>query len=315
MLGEIRNITPPVSPNASPQERATLLAKYNYAQEYRSWQASTWENSIRFPGGFEDPEIQRVRSTVSPMWFDQEYGAKFTAMSGAIYDEWDANIHVIDSYEFRADPSTHPNYLAFDYGFSNPTVALDIQVSPDGVATVWREYYMSGLSTPVHAHNIVSRPQPPDYHVDGMWGDPRGADEEAIYSSYLGYGAVYSEDVRWKLTVEQIKRMLAARPPKLVVHKSCTNLIRQMTNLHVKEQGRQAKFDLQEMMGDGNIQHKVDDHAPDALRYFIGPYFVNGGNMHLSDIYGNSYAKSESHDFFTLHSNVTLSENDLITLS
>ena len=308
MMGQLADIAPP-----TPKE----TKKWHEAKDYKSWQFPTWENKVRFPGGFNDPEIQRVKRTVSPLWFDQEYGAKFTAMSGSIYDEWDENKHVVDSYTF--DPKL-PNYLAFDYGFANPTVCLDIQVTPGRtssdppVCTVWREYYASQLSTPQNAHNIVSRPQPKDYRVDGMWGDPRGADEEAIYSQYLGYGTVGSQDCRWKLAVEQTKRMLAAKPPQLRVTRNCTNLIRQIANLHVKEQSKQAKFDLQEMSlgGDGNIQHKVDDHAADALRYFIGSYFVMGGNISLADVYGNSYAGSESHEFLKLHQQVVL--DDLVTL-
>jgi len=305
MMGQIATIAPPTPSHDE---------KWNFAQDYSSWQFPTWENLVRFPGGYDDPEIQRVKRTVSPLWFDQEYGAMFTSMSGSIYDEWDEKRHVIDSYDFNP---LLPNFLAFDYGFANPTVCLDIQVDTTKnppVATVWREYYASQLSTPQNAHNIKNRPQPKEYRVDGMWGDPRGADEEAIYSQYLGYGYVQSQDVRWKLAVEQTKRMLAAKPTQLRVHRSCEKLIKQMSNLHVKEQGKNAKFDLQEMSlgGDGNIQHKVEDHAPDALRYFIGPYFVLGNNMSLADVYGNTYVGSESHEFLSMQTGVTL--DDLVTL-
>ena len=131
-----------------------------------------------------------------------------------------------------------------------------------------------------------------------MWGDPRGADEAATLA--LVFGWVASEDVPWKASVEQIKRLLKAE--KLTVDPSCQNLIRQMGQLHVKQVSTKATAqDLQEFVGDGNIQHKVDDHATDALRYFIGPYLVLGANSHLSDIYGERYIGSESHDFVTLN--------------
>ena len=103
--------------------------------------------------------------------------------------------------------------------------------------------------------------------------------------------------------------MLKQRPPKLLFTTACPNLIRQMNKLHVKEQDKNTKFDLQEQTGDGNIQHKVDDHAADALRYFIGPYFVNGADSHLTDIYGESYRGSESEDFFKLNTQVHLGED------
>jgi hypothetical protein len=276
---------------------------------YQSWNFPTWENTVRFPGGYNDPEIQRVKRVASKRWFDQEYGAKFTTMTGTIFEEWEDNVHIVH-HPFEPQ---YPNFLAFDYGFVNPFVCLDVQVIPDPADVnnpfvyVWREYYKSGLSTHEHGIYLRDRENPDGYHVDGMWGDPRGADEASTLALTIGY--VAQEDVRWKLAIEQMKRMLKSMPAKLLVNPSCTNLIRQMPKLHVKEQGRVARrSDLQELTADGNIQHKVDDHAVDALRYFIGPYFVNGAGMHLSDVYGANYKGSESEDFFTLHNNITLDE-------
>lgn len=301
----------PNTPNHTSLSSSTSLKpdQLHSLSQYRSWQLPTWENTFRFPGGFNDPEIQRVMKRVSPVWFMQEYGAEFTSLTGAIFEEWDPNVHIIDDYNF--DPSL-PNFLTFDYGFANPFVCLDIQILPDNTVIVWREYYNNQAATMVHGQAIKDRENPTDYHVDGMWGDPRGADEAATLALILGN--VASQDVRWKLSVEQMKRMLSARPTKILVHKSCVNLTRQMAKLHVKEQSKQAKFDLNEQQGDGNIQHKVDDHAVDALRYFIGPYFVLGAGSHLSDVYGEEYIGSESHDFFTLNSGFDTVMDDTFTL-
>ena len=276
-------------------------------EQYKSWQFPTWENVVRYPGGFDDPEIQRIKKVASPLWFAQEYGASFTAMSGSIYEEWNESIHV-QPHRFRAD---WPNYLGFDYGFSNPFVCLDIQVGPDDTCYVWREYYERYKSTYEHGKILQEREQPPGYHIDGMWGDLRGPDEAATLA-LSGLGFVGSVDVPWKHGVEQIKRMLKtvdddgnAVTPKLFVDPSCVNTIREISQLHVKEQIN-AKTDLNEQVGDKNIQHKIDDHAPDALRYFIGPYYVLGAGSHLEDVYGNNYRGSESEEFFTLNSQITM---------
>jgi hypothetical protein len=313
MLGQLHTIAPPTN---NPEH----LKQFDDAKDYRSWRFPTWTNSVRYPGGIDDPEIRRVQRVASPIWFEQEYGAKFTALTGSIYEEWKENIHVLKSDEYQYNPEW-TNHLTFDYGFNNPFVALDIQIKPpaaslngipgtDGpTAIVWREYYKAYMSTLEHAYYLRDRANPPGYTIDSCWGDPRGADEAAILGQVFRYPA--SEDVRWKLSVEQIKRMLSARPPKLLVHESCTNLIRQMSNLHVKDVGKNAKMDLQELAGDGNIQHKVDDHAADALRYFIGPWFVNGAGTSVEDIYGEMYQGSESEDFFTLTTSMTMGADDL----
>jgi hypothetical protein len=270
-------------------QQATKTATYH--PDYRSWQLPSWTNPIRYPGGLDNAEIQRIRSVSSKTWFDQEYGASFTAISGSIYSEFDDKIHV---QHCLFNPKL-PNYLAFDYGYVNPFVALDIQVGPGDAAYVWREYYGRYLSTHEHAKALKERENPPGYRVDAMWGDPRGADEAATLALTLGF--VGSFDVPWKHAVEQIKRMLKAG--QLFVDPSCLNLIRELPQLHVKPPARQSQRDIDEQAGDGNIQHKVDDHCCDALRYFIGPHFVAGAGSHLTDIYGEAYSGSESQDVFT----------------
>ena len=85
--------------------------------------------------------------------------------------------------------------------------------------------------------------------------------------------------------------------------------------MHIKPQTRATatSAELNESTGDRNIQHKVDDHCADALRYLLGPLYVMGAGTHFSDIYdtnGNQYEGSESEDFLKLHGGVTLDNND-----
>lgn len=275
-------------------------------QVYRSWRAPTWENLVMYPGGINDPEIVRIRNTVSKHYFDQEYGALFTSFAGAIYEEWDERIHVV---EHAYDPAL-PNYLAFDYGFANPFCCLDVQIKPDGSFVVWREYYSRFRSTYDHANILKDRSNPPGYKVDGLWGDPRGPDEAATIAPILGYVAS-DATIGWKLGVEAIKRLL--KQEMFGVTAQCPNLIRQMGQLHVKERGRQnSTINISEFTGDGNIQHKVDDHAADAIRYLVGPFVVGGAGEHISDIYGESYAGSEAQDFFIVNSHVTVDSDEII---
>lgn len=276
-------------------------------KDYSSWTFPSWTNSIRFPGGREDDEILRVEKVVSKVWFDQEYGALFTSMAGSIYDEFNEKIHV---KEHTFNPRW-PNYRAFDFGFANPFVCLDIQIGPDDTVYVWREYYATQLATPEHGRAIMERPDPDGYHVDGQWGDPRGPDEMATLGLIPGFGQVAGQDVPWKSGVEAIKRLLKSDPvPHLFVDPACWNMRRQLSQLHVKETERMLQ-DINEFAGDRNIQRKVDDHAADALRYFIGPYFVLGAGDHFSDLYNQVYNRSESKDFFTMHTSMTLGDTNM----
>jgi hypothetical protein len=279
---------------------------------YKSWTFPSWTNPTRYPGGINNEEIVRIRATASRSYFDQEYGAKFTSMAGAIYEEWDEQIHV-KPHKFNPD---WPNFCAFDYGFTNPFVCLDIQIDPgNDSAHVWREYYQRYESTFEHGQRLNQRPNPPGYRMDGAWGDPRGPDQAQTLAIIWGW--IASQDVSWYLGVEEIKRMLKPAHdgfPRLTVDPSCVNLIRQMGQLRVKEATRAQQLDLDEMKSDGNIQHKVDDHAADALRYFIGPYYVMGAGTHLEDVYGTNYKGSESEDFLRLHSHSPIVLDDKVLL-
>jgi hypothetical protein len=251
---------------------------------YESWRLPAWENPIVYPDGREDSEIIEMEARQSPQWFAQEIAAEFTAYAGKIYDEFDQRIHV---RHIEYNP-LNTNVWALDYGWTNQFVCLDVMIDQEDNFHVWREYQVSEKTTFEHANLLLQRADnPPDYHVDWGGGDPRGPDQAntvsiltgvQIYSSDIGEGNAHES---WTLGVEHVKRLLKVQPnglPKLTIDPSCTNLIRQMDQLHAPDpkEGKNAP----------EGQHKHDDHGPDALRYLVGQYFESGAGSSLSDIYG-----------------------------
>lgn len=263
--------------------------------DYESWRFPTWFNKARYPGGLDDPEMQRIKNVVSEPYWNQEYAAKFTSFVGQIYDEFDDSKHV---RVFEYNPAWR-NYLVFDFGFSDPFVCLDIMVDPSDNVYVWREYMVRYKTTWEHAHNIKNREQPVGYRVDNMFADPRGADEIATLTMVLG--AVFARDVGWITGVEAVKRHLKIQPdgePKLIFHPRCHETIRQMKGLRGKDhkEGRNVR----------EGQHDYDDHGPDALRYFFNEFFVLGAAGNLEDIYGDVYHGSEAQGFVQHYGNLTM---------
>lgn len=264
--------------------------------DYVSWKFPTWTNAAMFPGGFDDPELVRIRANVSKQYWDQEYAAEFTSFEGQIYPEFNDNDHVK-----RIDYVPQwKNFWVFDFGFTDPFVCLDIMVDPSDNVYVWREYQVSHQATWTHAHILRNRDNPEGFHVDMMYGDPRGADEISTLQLVLGY--VYSQPVGWSQGVEAIKRALkpVEGPPRLFIDPSCMHLIRQMNQLRSKT----VKEDHNERPG----QHDYDDHGPDALRYFFNHYFVLGGNISLASVYTPQYANTEAAGFFTYSSGISLGD-------
>ena len=76
---------------------------------------------------------------------------KWVAAEGAVYDEWNAGVHLIQRFNV---PATWPRYRAIDFGFGNPFVCLWMAVDPDGRIYVYREIYRTKRLVEDHAANI-----------------------------------------------------------------------------------------------------------------------------------------------------------------
>ena len=74
--------------------------------------------------------------------FKQEIAADFTEYVGRVFQDFDEEIHV-KNLDFNPDWET---YAGVDYGFTNPSVWLLIQVSPFGDVHILDEVYERGLS-------------------------------------------------------------------------------------------------------------------------------------------------------------------------
>lgn len=262
--------------------------------EYESWRLPTWTNTAMFPGGYNNREIQRLKRTTPEITWLQEYCAEFTAYEGKIYTEFNPKIHV---KQIKYNPAWK-NYLFFDYGFADPFVCLDVMVDPSGGHHIWREYQVSGMTTWEHGQAIRTRPNPEQYHIDGMFGDPRGADEAATLGLILGH--VRSEVIAWKAGIEAVKSLMKIMPDgstKFGMDSSCEHSIRQFERLHYKlvKGERNAREE----------QHDYDDHGPDAFRYGVGHTVVLGQGARLSDLYTPAGRSTEAYDFFRQHQPIT----------
>jgi hypothetical protein len=124
--------------------------------EWDSWSFPSWDNSIIFPGGFDDPEIQSLRRMMSPEAFDQEIGALFSSFVGKIFPEWDEQTHVT-TVPYRAEL---PNYIAFDWGYTNPLAAVEFQIDAWDRVRVWRLHYRAFTRLEDHLAIMAAREQP-----------------------------------------------------------------------------------------------------------------------------------------------------------
>jgi hypothetical protein len=156
---------------------------------------------------------------------------------------------------------------------------------------VWDEYYERNRNVTEHARNLKSLIQ---WHVDGGYYDPSGPEPAAslmtVWREEKDYRNRYLEDVSlepgpndWLAGVNRVKEWLKLQPqpsgdmkPKLFVSQSCTNTLREFNTYRVKEQTEK----MTEAKDPKEEPRKKDDHAMDALRYFIAGHF--GFESHIA---------------------------------
>ena len=267
-----------------------MLGKDANVSEYESWRFPSWLNSVIFPGGESDPEIELLRKTMSDEWFMQEIGADFASFVGKIYSEFDEAYHV-ENVEY--DPSL-PNYMAFDWGFARPLACVEFQVTPRDEIRVWREHYRSNLTLEEHAAIINGREQPEGYKIDMAFGD--AADPAAVMyiSQHIAScNADSAAKENWREGVDLVKYFLKLRhdgvtyddferpveEPKYKVDFSCVEHIREMNNYRTRENLQAGK----EHTAQG-VAQTIDDHTLDAMRYALMHLYKLGAQHHLSEV-------------------------------
>ena len=248
--------------------------------DWESWNFPSWENPYVYPLGEEDPEILSQKRGEDDPWFWQEIGADFRSFVGKIYTEWKDDIHILNRYVYNPD---WPNYLWFDFGFTNPFVALDVQISPSDEIYIWREHYLSGKAPFEHAQHLNARPQPDGYKITCGFGD--SADPGAIESLSRSVCATYGNPDAKDITrgIQEVKKFLATYKDEndvekshLYVHKACENTIFEFQNYRMKS-----------TRSDENPKEdpkKWADHAMDAVRYGVMHLYVLGARYHLADV-------------------------------
>ena len=270
--------------------------------QYESWRFPSWDNPAVYPGGADDEEIVLLRKTMSKESFDQEIGADFGSFVGKIYPEWDSGVHVTN---VKFNPNW-PNYIAFDWGYTNPLAAVEFQVSPSDEIYVWRIHYRSYTRVEDHCRIMRERDQPDGYHVNMCFGD--SADPEATETVSLHLApcvAMPEAKTNWREGIDLVRSFLEREVgedefggpiygPALHVDFSCQELINEFNN-----------YKAPQSVKGKNVQEiglKQDDHALDALRYGLVHIFKLGATYHLTDVMASNVVgieKNESHNNVT----------------
>lgn len=245
------------------------------AVEWESWKQPSWTNPFVFPEGRQDPEVHAMRLELGETLFEQEVACSFTEYAGRVYFMWDEEVHVRD---LQYDPH-RPVFMALDYGYTNPTVILWLQVDAFQNVNVLREYYHSHKTESDIAEEVLADPILGGLTnvATAMYPDPEDPGATAYLSNKFRVRAMGGTGGELKDRIALIRKWLEVpnshlpfdhpeRLPKLRVDRHCTNLIREMDAYRYPNEKQDGKENVEKPL-------KKDDHAPEALSRFFKGYF------------------------------------------
>jgi len=206
-------------------------------------------------------------------WDEQVLG-KARPKHGLIYPGFDADIHV---RSFRLDwpKKGWKRYCSFDFGFQDPFVCLWAAKDEDGRFYIYREFYRKQqLHDDVVSY--IAKAEGFEFKRDARTGrirlaGPHGQKEKITQRvadwDAQGRAELLSRGVRTRRakkeilpgieTVSHYFKVQRDGRPRLFIHRSCKNLIRELMAYEWGKQGGDAPKD------------KQDDHALDSLRYLL----------------------------------------------
>lgn len=270
-------------------------------EAWASWRRPSWMNPNVYPGGATDEQVGQIRQRLNarlpvtssviaeigidpevaqlmmdltePM-FKQEIAADFTEFVGRVFYDFDEEEHVGD---FEYDP-TWATYAAVDYGFTNPSVWLLLQVDPFGERVrVLDEVYERGLTAEEFAREIKRRGLCPSdtrtfYPDPASPGDTRQLEQILKVHHSGGTGGEIKHRIdairkALKMRNPHLEEGHVDRVPTLQFDRKCTYTIRDMLEYRYPDRRDEQDRNAPE------LPLKKDDHGPEALgRFFAGHY-------------------------------------------
>lgn len=268
-------------------EHSLLYSLFQRGQdpEFPAWWAQrfpSWANNVIFPGGRHDPEILEAEADLTEDEFARQYGAQFVDKVGAVMQEWDDDIHLID-VDYNRE---WPLYMAVDYGFTNPFVVLFIQVDEWGRAYVIKERRFTQVDTVAVANNLLTTEKDLVKNALRLYPDPAEPDDTFTLSNMLKVPAYSNTGGELRTRLSLIRQALKTKPthvpighpdrkPNLYVDRgNCKELAWEM------REGYRWPEHRSEVKSESEHPMDKDNHGTEALgRFYRGYYGIPGETM------------------------------------
>jgi phage terminase large subunit len=239
--------------HTDPESGRELKDKNKWAR--LSW--SAFDNITNLP-----EEYIRSLESLPDVMRDRMLNGIWRNNSGAVYDEFNEEIHVIPDFEI---PLEWRKLRAVDFGYTNPFVCLWGALDSDGRLYIYRELYKRRERTAVLAEKI-----------NRLTGTEKifmtTADHDAAERAELEVAGIYTSAAKKNVSlgIQAVKNRLAIcrdGKPRLFFFPCLKNLLSEIYDYSWAEN----------LSGNKEEPTKANDHAMDALRYMITAVDYSGG--------------------------------------
>lgn len=234
-----------------------LLGQNQAEPDWASWQMPTSTNPF-----IDKSEIAAARATMPAWFFEQEYEAAFQSFAGKVYKTFGPESPNV--FAFGNDLSPYGEFWGgIDFGFRNPIVVLVGGLDRDDCLDVIDGVYAREMTTPDLIATLKGLQV--QYNVRRWFADP--ADPNTIKQlQAAGLPVVGAPRVKNDLDRGFIKDGLVKVETRLV-----NGRLRIADRLrdHVREMDVYRYPNEREGAEEKESPLKVDDHAPDSIRYMV----------------------------------------------
>lgn len=239
--------------------------KRNYLDRADVLDLKTWHFTLDDNLSLATEFIESLKNEYTGLWYRRFIEGLWVAAEGAVYDMLDESVHVVDDV-----PDIHTYWIAVDYGTANPTVFLLIGHGVDGnyyVVDEWRwdsvkrgkqktdAEYRESLIDWIENHGV----RPACVIVD-----PSAASFIAEIRNHI---VTRAADNSVNDGIRRVAKLLSQR--RLFIHRRCEGLLAELMGYVWDPRSQQLGVDA---------PIKIDDHGPDALRYWAN-FIASGRNV------------------------------------
>lgn len=247
-----------------------------------------------------EKEIAEFESTLSEEEKSARLHGKFLHLTGLIYKEFDANVHVIDPPEIK---KTWSRYMAIDAHERTPTAVVWLAVDEQENHYVYDELKLKDMDIEMMAEAIQAQEGSLKAQVKLI--DPHNDKDNVaaggfnMRKEFMKHGvftqrgnsdpALGKSRIRQALT-PKYSIVLKRKVPQLYVSRYCTNTIYEFQH-YIWEEYRRNR----EEFNPKEVAKKKNDHFMDCLRYIYnyGPRFIAQENEEEQEVkYEGKYTKT-----------------------